>query len=80
VSDDRDEGDAADGGAGDATAKTPLVNRPQRPTGKRTRQGSGAGALAEPEEVEEALTEEFEALVTKRAERRHIPVMAGAGE
>jgi hypothetical protein len=24
--------------------------------------------------------EEFEALVTKRAERRHIPVMAGVGE
>ena len=62
MSDDRDEGDAADGGAGDVTAKTPLVNRPQRPTGKRTRQGSGAVALAEPEEVEEALTEEFDAV------------------
>ena len=62
MSDDRDDGDATDGGAGDVTAKTPLVNRPQRPTGKRSRQGSGAVALAEPEEVEEALTEQFEAV------------------
>ena len=62
MSDDRDDRDAADGGAEDVTAKTPLVNRPQRPTGKRSRQGGGAVALAEPEEVEEALTEEFEAV------------------
>ena len=40
---------------------TTAVNRPQRPTGKRSRQRDGGTALAELD-TEEALTEEFEAL------------------
>ena len=56
MSDERDSADAAgaDGLTGneDTTGgQTVVVNRPARPTGKRTRQ-RGATALAEPEEVE----------------------------
>ena len=39
-----------------------LVTRPQRPTGKRTRQRAGGTALAELDVTDEGLTEEFEAL------------------
>jgi preprotein translocase subunit SecE len=61
VSDERDSADAAgaDGLAGneDTTGgQTVVVSRPQRPTGKRTRQ-RGATALAEPEEVESGAEE-----------------------
>ena len=61
MSDERDSADAAgaDGLAGneDTTGgQTVVVSRPQRPTGKRTRQ-RGATALAEPEEVESGAEE-----------------------
>lgn len=53
MSDERDSADAAgaDGLAGE------IVSRPQRPTGKRTRQRAGATALAEPEEAESTAEE-----------------------
>ncbi|BBZ79552.1 protein translocase subunit SecE [Mycolicibacterium anyangense] len=53
VSDERDSADAAgaDGLGGE------VVVRPQRPTGKRTRQRAGATALAEPEEAESTAEE-----------------------
>ena len=38
------------------------VTRPQRPTGKRTRQRAGGTALAELDVTEDSLTEQFEAL------------------
>jgi len=61
VSDERDSADAAgaDGLTGneDTTGgQTVVVNRPARPTGKRTRQ-RGATALAEPEELESGAEE-----------------------
>ena len=61
MSDERDSADAAgaDGLAGgeDTTGgQTVVVSRPQRPTGKRTRQ-RGATALAEPEEAESTAEE-----------------------
>jgi preprotein translocase subunit SecE len=51
VSDERDSADAAGDGNEDTTGGQIALSRPQRPTGKRTRQ-RGATALAEPEEVE----------------------------
>jgi len=39
-----------------------LVGRPQRPTGKRSRQRAGGTALAEIDISDEGLTEQFEAL------------------
>ena len=39
-----------------------LIGRPQRPTGKRTRQRAGGTALAELDVSDESLTEQFEAL------------------
>ena len=39
-----------------------LVSRPQRPTGKRSRQRAGGTALAEIDVADDGLTEEFEAL------------------
>jgi preprotein translocase subunit SecE len=56
VSDERDSADAAgdDVLAGDSDAV--VVSRPQRPTGKRSRQ-RGATALAEPEEAESTAEE-----------------------
>jgi len=57
VSDERDSADAAGDGNEDTTGgQTVVVSRPQRPTGKRTRQ-RGATALAEPEEVESGAEE-----------------------
>ena len=60
MSDERDSADAAgaDGLAGneDTTGGQIALSRPQRPTGKRTRQ-RGATALAEPEEVESGAEE-----------------------
>ena len=61
MSDERDSADAAgaDGLTGneDTTGgQTVVVNRPARPTGKRTRQ-RGATALAEPEELESGAEE-----------------------
>jgi len=58
VSDERDSADAAgaDGTEDTTGGQTVVVSRPQRPTGKRTRQ-RGATALAEPEEVESGAEE-----------------------
>ena len=57
MSDERDSADAAGDGTEDTTGgQTVIVSRPQRPTGKRTRQ-RGATALAEPEEVESGAEE-----------------------
>ena len=57
MSDERDSADAAGDGNEDTTGgQTVVVNRPARPTGKRTRQ-RGATALAEPEEVESGAEE-----------------------
>ena len=57
MSDERDSADAAGDGNEDTTGgQTVVVSRPQRPTGKRTRQ-RGATALAEPEEVESGAEE-----------------------
>ena len=58
MSDERDSADAAGDGNEDATGgQTVVVNRPQRPTGKRSRQRAGAVALAEPDEVEQTAVE-----------------------
>lgn len=55
--------DEPDGAAGEDAAETAALTQPLRPTGKRSRQRSGAGtALAEAEVTDEALTEEFEAV------------------
>ena len=57
MSDERDSADAAGDGNEDTTGgQTVVVSRPQRPTGKRTRQ-RGATALAEPEELESGAEE-----------------------
>ena len=58
MSDERDSADAAgaDGTEDTTGGQTVVVSRPQRPTGKRTRQ-RGATALAEPEEVESGAEE-----------------------
>ena len=57
MSDERDSADAAGDGNEDTTGgQTVVVNRPARPTGKRTRQ-RGATALAEPEELESGAEE-----------------------
>jgi preprotein translocase subunit SecE len=56
VSDERDSADAAGDGNEDTTGGQIVLSRPQRPTGKRTRQ-RGATALAEPEEVESGAEE-----------------------
>ncbi len=64
MSDERDPDAAADGadGAGpDITGQAPVTG-PLRPTGKRSRQRTGGVALAEREDTDEALTEEFESL------------------
>lgn len=53
-----DERDTTDAAADDTAAP---VTGPLRPTGKRTRQRAGNTALAERDDDEEALTEEFEA-------------------
>ena len=51
MSDERDSADPAGDGNEDTTGGQIALSRPQRPTGKRTRQ-RGATALAEPEELE----------------------------
>jgi preprotein translocase subunit SecE len=56
VSDERDSADAAGDGNEDTTGGQIALSRPQRPTGKRTRQ-RGATALAEPEELESGAEE-----------------------
>jgi preprotein translocase subunit SecE len=56
VSDERDSADAAGDGSEDTTGGQIVLSRPQRPTGKRTRQ-RGATALAEPEELESGAEE-----------------------
>jgi preprotein translocase subunit SecE len=56
VSDERDSADAAGDGTEDTTGGQIALSRPQRPTGKRTRQ-RGATALAEPEELESGAEE-----------------------
>ena len=79
MSDERDEADAAGNGAGDASGngsgngRAPLdpalVTTPLRPTGKRSRQRQGGVALAEREDTDEALTEEFESLDGKKPKK-----------
>jgi len=62
VSDERDDVDAArDGDEDTSTGQSAVVNRPARPSGKRSRQRAGGTALAEIDDSEEALTEQFEA-------------------
>lgn len=56
MSDERDSADAAGDGTEDTTGGQIALSRPQRPTGKRTRQ-RGATALAEPEELESGAEE-----------------------
>ena len=58
MSDERDPDAAGE----DTTRTAAPVTGPLRPTGKRTRSRDGGVALAEREDTEEALTEEFEAL------------------
>ena len=62
MSDERDITDAAgdDAGRPAGPADSPATG-PLRPTGKRSRQRAGSTALAEREDTDEALTEEFEA-------------------
>lgn len=60
MSDERDINDAA---ADDAAVAPPTG--PLRPTGKRSRHRAGSTALAEREDTDEALTEEFEAADAK---------------
>jgi preprotein translocase subunit SecE len=72
VSDERNSADAAGDGDEDATERqgqTALVTRPQRPTGKRSRQRGGGTALAEPEEAEDIAVE---AGTTKNGSRRKV--------
>ncbi len=55
--------DELDGAAGEDADQTGALTQPLRPTGKRSRQRSGAGtALADVDVTDEALTEEFESL------------------
>ena len=62
MSDKRDDVDAAvDGDEDTSTGQSVAVNRPARPSGKRSRQRAGGTALAEIDDSEEALTEQFEA-------------------
>ena len=62
MSDERDDVDAArDGDEDTSTGQSAVVNRPARPSGKRSRQRAGGTALAEIDDSEEALTEQFEA-------------------
>jgi preprotein translocase subunit SecE len=59
VSDERDSADAAgdDGNADTTSGEAVVAARPQRPSGKRSRQRDGAVALAEPEEAESTAEE-----------------------
>lgn len=59
VSDERDPDAAADGGDGDTPGQG-VASAPLRPTGKRSRQRTGGTALAELDDTDEALTEQFE--------------------
>ncbi len=59
-----DERDTTDAAADDAAAGS-LPTGPLRPTGKRSRQRAGGTALAERDDADEALTEEFEAADAK---------------
>jgi len=56
VSDERDSADAAGEASEDTGGQAVVVNRPARPTGKRTRQ-RGATALAEREDTESTAEE-----------------------
>lgn len=67
MSDERDTTDAAADDA-DSTGASPSsapATGPLRPTGKRSRQRTGGTALAERDDADEALTEEFEAADAK---------------
>lgn len=76
VSDERDSADAAGDGDEDTTGgQTVVVSRPQRPTGKRSRQ-RGATALAEPEEAESSAEELGVEETSKKAKK---PKTAKAG-
>ena len=57
MSDERDPDAAADGAD---TPGQPVAPGPLRPTGKRSRQRGGGTALAELDDTDEALTEQFE--------------------
>lgn len=60
MSDERDPDAAADGNDGPTPGQGAVASGPLRPTGKRSRQRTGGTALAEIEDTEEALTEQFE--------------------
>ncbi|MCI4673469.1 preprotein translocase subunit SecE [Candidatus Mycolicibacterium alkanivorans] len=76
MSDERDSADAAGDGDEDTTGgQTVVVSRPQRPTGKRSRQ-RGATALAEPEEAESSAEELGVEETSKKAKK---PKTAKAG-
>jgi preprotein translocase subunit SecE len=62
VSDERDPDAAAEGGDEPGTGQTAAAGGPLRPTGKRSRQRTGGTALAELDDTDEALTEQFEAV------------------
>ena len=63
-----DKHDSADA-AGEDTGQTGALTQPLRPTGKRSRQRGGT-ALVEADVVDEALTEEFEALDEQVGKKR----------
>lgn len=70
MSDERDTTDAAADIADPAADTTSVpATGPLRPTGKRSRQRTGGTALAEREDADEALTEEFEAADAKAAKK-----------
>ena len=78
MSDDRDEPNAAGNGNGKGPGGDPaLVTTPLRPTGKRSRQREGGVALAEREDIDEALTEEFDALDGKDKKTKKAPTDTG---
>ncbi|WP_167106269.1 preprotein translocase subunit SecE [Mycobacterium sp. DL592] len=79
MSDERDSADAASDSNEDTTGgQTVVVSRPQRPTGKRTRQRAGATALAEQEEVESG-AEELGVDETKSGKKAKKPKKASTG-
>lgn len=62
MSDERDPDAAGDDTPTTGAVPTGLPTGPLRPTGKRSRTRDGGVALAEREDADEALTEQFEAL------------------
>lgn len=73
MSDERDP-DAA----GDENTPTGAMTGPLRPTGKRSRSRDGGVALAEREDTDEALTEEFEALDSGKGKKKVKKAVSGS--